>query len=315
MQEPDSAGFEVSGTCFFDYNGNGIKNDHEPPLAGISVRIGDREAKTDSSGAYRLTGVPAGHHLVRIVAPPDLTYLSCSLKAFQSLQLPLELDVEGDVCRDLALMQGFLTLPFALGTEHILNSHNDLDHRVGHIRNWAGSSTPGVVFNNEDWRACAPNGSFDQHQGTDWAVPIGTPIRAMAPGVVIAVMDDPRNPKAIGLVHDTGIRKLVTEYGHNSVNQARVGEFVRRGQEIALSGADAGEGARTSPHIHFNLYEVPPELAEIGEIAKYVGSQPDPVVYPDGEWVKLVMDPYRDVSRVDSENFWTKDNDPQCPGF
>jgi len=307
--------FEVAGVCFFDYNGDGQKDTHEPPISGINVRIGDRIAMTDSSGAYILKDVPMGHQLIEIGVPPSFTYISHSLDVFHSLEIPVEVNVDADLRRDLGLMEGFLTQPIPFGTEYILLSHNDLDHRVGHIRNWFGGSTPGRVFNNEDWRACVPNGTFDQHQGTDWAVPIGTPIVAMAPGVIVCVAADTRFPKAVSIVHDTGVRKFATEYGHNSRNMARVGEKVCRGEVIALSGDDAGEAGETSPHIHINVYEVPAALSDLEEMSEFLRSQPDPVVYPDGEWVKLVMDPYRDVSRVDDENFWTKDNDPQFAGM
>ena len=318
MHSSRKAGSEIVGVCFFDYNGNGKKEGHEPPIAGITVQIGDQLATTDSTGAYGLKGVPPGRQLLHIGGSPTFTYVSHSLKSFQSMDNAVEVEMDSEGARglgkDLGLTQGFLTMPIAFGKEHILLSHNDLDHRIGHIRNWAGDSTPAVVFNNKDWRACVPNGTFDQHQGTDWAVPIGTPIVAMAPGVVVRVGDDPRFPKVVSIVHDTGVRKFTTEYGHNLENRTRVGEMVRRGEVIALSGDDAGEGGETSPHIHFNLYEVPAELTGVRKITQYLHSQPDPVVYPDGEWVKLVMDPYRDVSRVDDENFWTKDNDPQFAG-
>ncbi len=312
MKGSSDSTFEISGTVFFDYNGNGVHDSHEPIIVDAIVQVGSLQSATDDKGRYRVSGVPRGRHEVRLVAR-DFGYISFSLEEFQSIEIGVELEVEGDVRRDFGLMQGFLTQPIALGMDYILLSHNDLDHRIGHIRNWAGDNTQAVVFNDDDWHACVP-GTFDQHQGTDWSVPIGTPILAMAPGVVLALYDDPRFPKDIQLLHETGTRKLVTTYGHNLENRASMGEKVRRGQMIALSGADAGEGNTTCPHIHFNLYEVPMELTDLTEIRQYVKSQPDRVVYPDGEWVKLVMDPYRDVARVDSENFWTKDNDPQFFG-
>lgn len=309
MKESNNHFYEISGTCFFDYNGNGVHDYHEPQIGGAMVKLDDLRSTTDSKGRYCLKKVTRGLHKL-FIKVKKFSHISFSLEAFQSIELGIEVDVKQDSKRDIGLMQGFLTVPLDLNTDSILFSHTDLDHRIGHIRNWAGDNTPAVVFNHEDWCACVP-GTFDQHQGTDWAVPIGTPILSAAPGIISGVRDDPKNVRLLQVLHDTGTKKFVTEYGHISEVHAKIGEKVRRGEVIALSGADAGEGRTTNPHVHMNLFKAPLGINDYGEIFNRIRSQPDLVIYKNGDWVKLVIDPYHDLSRVDSENYWTKYNDPQ----
>lgn len=88
---------------------------------------------------------------------------------------------------------------------------------------------------------------FRVHRGVDIAVPVGTPIRAMAPGRVafagamrgyglVVVMDHPR-----------GVR---TVYAHLSEIRVRRGDELRDRAIIALSGSS---GQSSGPHLHFEV--------------------------------------------------------------
>ncbi len=61
----------VRGCVFHDRNGNGVREESEPGLRGMKVRLDDgRETVTDEKGCYRFRGVWGRHALVRIMTEP-----------------------------------------------------------------------------------------------------------------------------------------------------------------------------------------------------------------------------------------------------
>lgn len=100
------------------------------------------------------------------------------------------------------------------------------------------------------------------HRGIDIAAPIGTVIRAAAPGKVIYSGRMRGYGNAVIIRHEGDYN---TVYAHNQKNRVRVGQIVRRGKKIATVGKS---GRSTGPHLHFEL--------RIGEIAT------DPILHlPD----------------------------------
>ncbi|MCW0182857.1 MAG: M23 family metallopeptidase [Zavarzinia sp.] len=93
------------------------------------------------------------------------------------------------------------------------------------------------------------NGEARQpHLGLDVAVPEGTPIAAAAPGVVtLAEPDLYFTGGTIIIDHGAGVQTL---YAHLSRVDVLVGQSVRAGDVIALSGKT---GRVTGAHLHFGL--------------------------------------------------------------
>ena len=87
------------------------------------------------------------------------------------------------------------------------------------------------------------------HSGTDIAVPVGTPVRAPADGVVILATDAPFTLEGNLLMLDHGMG-LNSAFLHLSQIDVQPGEHVRQGQVIAMSGAS---GRATGPHLHWSL--------------------------------------------------------------
>ncbi|WP_267349852.1 M23 family metallopeptidase [Sphingomonas sp. GM_Shp_2] len=88
------------------------------------------------------------------------------------------------------------------------------------------------------------------HSGADVAVPTGTPVVAPADGVVIlAAADSPFTLEGHLLMIDHGMG-LNSALLHLSRIDVAVGDTVRRGQPIGLSGAT---GRATGPHLHWGL--------------------------------------------------------------
>ncbi|WP_236831068.1 M23 family metallopeptidase [Blastococcus sp. KM273128] len=86
------------------------------------------------------------------------------------------------------------------------------------------------------------------HLGIDIAAPIGTPIYAPEPGVVLQAGPASGFGLAVAIQHPDGV---ITVYGH--VNQFFVspGQVVSGGQQIAEVG---NRGQSTGPHLHFETH-------------------------------------------------------------
>ena len=57
----------ISGSVFLDADGNTLRDDSETGVEGVRLEVDSQSSVTDSSGAYRLTGIPPGRRRVRVV--------------------------------------------------------------------------------------------------------------------------------------------------------------------------------------------------------------------------------------------------------
>jgi murein DD-endopeptidase MepM/ murein hydrolase activator NlpD len=87
------------------------------------------------------------------------------------------------------------------------------------------------------------------HAGIDLSVPTGTPIQASKDGIVVFAGDNGAYGKAVKLDHPHGYSTL---YAHNSRVLVHVGQRVKAGQVICLSGST---GRSTGPHLHFEMHK------------------------------------------------------------
>jgi murein DD-endopeptidase MepM/ murein hydrolase activator NlpD len=87
------------------------------------------------------------------------------------------------------------------------------------------------------------------HNGTDYARPLGTPVLAMADGVVAWVdTDGPGYGRYIRIWHP--ILNLHTFYAHLDEQLVAVGNRVLAGRQIGTVG---NTGNSTGPHLHFEI--------------------------------------------------------------
>jgi len=99
------------------------------------------------------------------------------------------------------------------------------------------------------------------HSGVDFRASVGTPVKAMAGGIVEGLGDtDTQCPGAsfgrfVFIKYDNG---LSSAYGHLSLVKVTMGERVARGQIVAYSG---NTGYSTGPHLHVSVYA--PNAAEV----------------------------------------------------
>lgn len=90
-------------------------------------------------------------------------------------------------------------------------------------------------------------GKIEFHEGIDYAGKSGSPIIAVASGIV--TWSSPRYGygNMVEINHGNGYQ---TRYAHNKKNLVTVGQKVEKGQTIALMGSS---GRATGPHVHFEV--------------------------------------------------------------
>ncbi|SEC61329.1 Peptidase family M23 [Streptomyces sp. 1222.5] len=114
-----------------------------------------------------------------------------------------------------------------------------------------------------------------KHSGQDFAVPTGTEVIAAHGGTVVkagpnGAGDGPAYGNAVVIKHGNG---TYSQYAHLSRIDVKVGQIVKTGQHIALSGST---GNSTGPHLHFEIRKTP-----------NYGSAVDPVSFLRAQGVKV----------------------------
>src|ERR1039457_2702097 len=107
----------------------------------------------------------------------------------------------------------------------------------------------GIVTSPVGFRHDPIDGVIRDHLGVDIAVPSGTPVRPVAPGII--TFSGYRNGygNTVEVLHHDG---MTTLYAHNSLNIKGEGEPVDTDSTIAFSGST---GRTTGPHLHFEAWK------------------------------------------------------------
>jgi len=87
------------------------------------------------------------------------------------------------------------------------------------------------------------------HSGVDIEMPVGTPVKATAEGIVSFSGWGYKMGYVVVLEHGHGFS---TVYAHNSKNMVAVAQRVKRGQVIAASGST---GRTTGAHVHYEVWK------------------------------------------------------------
>jgi murein DD-endopeptidase MepM/ murein hydrolase activator NlpD len=85
------------------------------------------------------------------------------------------------------------------------------------------------------------------HTGMDYNVPVGTPVKAAMDGIVSQVDINADYGTSIMIDHSNGMQSI---YAHLSGKNVKVGDQVKRGQNIGKSGES---GNASGPHLHFEV--------------------------------------------------------------
>lgn len=116
----------------------------------------------------------------------------------------------------------------------------------------AGTYTQSSLYGN---RIHPIYGTYSMHTGTDFAAPAGTPIHAVADGVVVHAGEgiDGRSSMLVILEHEIEGETVYSWYVHMYPD----GVFVEEGQEVRIGdviGAVGSNGNSTGPHLHLEIH-------------------------------------------------------------
>lgn len=129
-------------------------------------------------------------------------------------------------------------LPPLAAVDTYMPSFNNAAQFKGYI--WP---TKGVLSSGYGWRWGR------MHKGIDIAAPIGTPVVAAAPGVVIkAGWNSGGYGRLVDIKHPDG---TFTRYAHNNRILVHPGQEVEQGEPISEMGSS---GRSTGPHLHFEVH-------------------------------------------------------------
>lgn len=89
------------------------------------------------------------------------------------------------------------------------------------------------------------------HNGIDWGIPVGTPIKAAADGTVDKVdFENGGYGNFVRMSHMDGNTKYNTYYAHLHSTAVKAGQKISAGTVVGFSG---NTGASTGPHLHFGV--------------------------------------------------------------
>lgn len=106
---------------------------------------------------------------------------------------------------------------------------------------------PGVVISGFGVRVHPILHIRKEHMGLDFTAPIGTPVMATADGVIVTATAGNGYGNQIEIDHGYG---FVTKFAHLSEFKVKVGDEVKRGDLIALTG---NTGLSSGPHLHYEI--------------------------------------------------------------
>lgn len=129
--------------------------------------------------------------------------------------------------------------------------------------------------------------TYDGHIGTDFVIPVGTPVTAVAPGRVARVRHEmDRGGLKVCIDHGEGLFSTSNHLGRALVE---AGQEVARGQVIGLSGMSSVDGLLffpwLAPHLHLNIFidgEPVDPFAREDEVSLWrEGNEPEPHEGPE----------------------------------
>ncbi|NNL91872.1 MAG: M23 family metallopeptidase, partial [Saprospiraceae bacterium] len=139
---------------------------------------------------------------------------------------------------------------------------NNIDSTKAKLGNLSNKSLNNYTISNhlslEHYYFCSPlkgevSSGFDvgrSHYGVDIVAPENTPILNMLDGVVINSDWSDKTGNTISVQHSNNI---ISIFKHNSVLLKKTGDYVKKGEAIAIIG-NTGE-LTSGPHVHIELWK------------------------------------------------------------
>lgn len=108
--------------------------------------------------------------------------------------------------------------------------------------------TKGWLSSTFGYRMSPFTGEKEFHKGIDIATKMGAPIISPADGFVSSIETDRGYGRLLTIKHGYG---LTTRYGHLKTVLVKKGQYIKRGETIALVG---NTGRSTGPHLHYEVF-------------------------------------------------------------
>jgi murein DD-endopeptidase MepM/ murein hydrolase activator NlpD len=139
-----------------------------------------------------------------------------------------------------------LLAPLMLNLLEKLFSQN-IDDQSSITENTAPDTTPINTPSGKPVNGVLTQGSHAGHIALDFGVPIGTPVKATMDGKVVYAGWNNEGYGNLVIVKNGPYR---TYFAHLSKFTVKVGDTVKAGQKVALSGST---GNSTGPHVHYEV--------------------------------------------------------------
>ena len=123
-----------------------------------------------------------------------------------------------------------------------------LDARIESNLKPTGMPVPGYISSYFGTRPDPFDGRSARHTGIDIATPFGTPVHAVAEGMVTFAGVRSGYGNVVEIDHGNG---YMTRYAHNSALDVRPGQHVQVGDVVAQAGST---GRSTGSHVHFEVW-------------------------------------------------------------
>jgi len=131
------------------------------------------------------------------------------------------------------------------------SEHGDWATLESELRRWAAAPHMWPVYPHpitSEFGYREFRGTYGFHQGLDMAAPMGSKVRATKDGTVVTAGWRSSFGWCVEIAHEAGYSTL---YAHNSSILVKVGDKVKAGDVIALSGTS---GNSTGPHVHYEIH-------------------------------------------------------------
>ena len=213
------------------------------------LRFEPRPKRSRLGFTHKIAAVAAVSGLALAAASPSQEADAAPLRGESRVAQSVVVDVQAPASDDVKIERASVTSKFTkedklasvmtaaggdvtkIATSGVLAQPVDnirLTSRFGHRKNPTG---PGYM----------------NHNGLDFAVPMGTPIKASAAGTVVQAEFAGHSGFRVEIDHGNGLH---TSYNHNSALKVKVGQKVERGDVVSLSGST---GNSTGPHLHLEV--------------------------------------------------------------
>ncbi|WP_158879898.1 M23 family metallopeptidase [Rhodanobacter sp. L36] len=123
-----------------------------------------------------------------------------------------------------------------------------MDARIDSNLKPTGMPVQGYISSYFGVRADPFDGRSARHTGIDVATPLGTPVHAVAEGMVTFAGVRSGYGNVVEIDHGNG---YMTRYAHNSALEVRPGQHVQVGDVISRAGST---GRSTGSHLHFEVW-------------------------------------------------------------